>query len=208
MFGLQVGTRMTVVRLAGGDLWLHSPVELDDGLRSEVEALGDPAYVVAPNRFHHLFAGEWADAYPDAELWGAPGLPEKRDDLDFDGVLTRESPPWADAIDQQFIEGTRLIREVAFFHPASRTLVGADLFFNRHDPDSTWTRFYLWLSGALGKPAISSILSLDFRDRQAVRDSYEALLDWEFERIVISHGRLVESDARETLQTVIADAFD
>jgi Domain of unknown function (DUF4336) len=32
-YGLEVGTRMTVIRLAGGSLLLHSPVSLDRELR-------------------------------------------------------------------------------------------------------------------------------------------------------------------------------
>lgn len=208
MFGLQVGTRMTVVRLDGGDLWVHSPIELEPDLQSSVEELGEVAYIVAPNRFHHLFVGEWADAYPDAETWAAPGLPEKRDDLEFDAVLTREPTTWGDAIAAKPIEGTRLLREVVFYHRPSRTLVSADLFFNRHETDSLWTRFYLWVGGALGKPAISSLLALDYRDREAVRASFEELFEWEFERIVVSHGRIVESDARETLRRVVSEEFD
>jgi hypothetical protein len=73
-YGLEVGTRMTVVRLAGGDLWLHSPVSLDAELRSELDGLGRVRFAVAPNRVHHLYAGEVARLYPEARLWVAPGL--------------------------------------------------------------------------------------------------------------------------------------
>jgi hypothetical protein len=55
-YGLPVGTRMTVMRLDGGRLLLHSPVVLDPGLRSELDAIGRVCYVVAPNRVHHLYA--------------------------------------------------------------------------------------------------------------------------------------------------------
>jgi hypothetical protein len=52
--GLEVGARMTVVRLSGGRLWLHSPVPAIPELIEQVRALGEVAYLVAPNRFHHL----------------------------------------------------------------------------------------------------------------------------------------------------------
>lgn len=65
-FGLETGTRMTVVRLNGGGLFVHSPVALDDTLRATVDALGPVTAIIAPSRFHHLYVGEWAAAYPSA----------------------------------------------------------------------------------------------------------------------------------------------
>ena len=59
-YGLEVGTRMTVIRLADGSLLLHSPVRLRPELRSELDAVGRVRYAVAPNRVHHLYAGEVA----------------------------------------------------------------------------------------------------------------------------------------------------
>src|SRR5262249_17087896 len=48
-FGLQVGARMTVIRIAGGDLLLHSPIAPTAELRAEVEALGPVKFLMAPN---------------------------------------------------------------------------------------------------------------------------------------------------------------
>ena len=67
-YGLEVGARMTVMRLADESLLLHSPVSLDPQLRRELDSLGAVRYAVAPNRFHHLYAGEVAKAYPEARL--------------------------------------------------------------------------------------------------------------------------------------------
>lgn len=90
-YGLPVGTRMTVMRLSGGRLLLHSPVALDAELRAELDALGQVLYAVAPNRVHHLYAGYVAKLYPQARLWVAPGLERKRPDLSFVAVLGDES---------------------------------------------------------------------------------------------------------------------
>ena len=78
---------MTCIRLDDGSLFVHSPVKLDAELRKAVDERGPVRAVVAPNRFHHLFVGEWAAAYPDASVYGAPGLEEKRPDLRFDGSV-------------------------------------------------------------------------------------------------------------------------
>ena len=58
-YGLEVGTRMTVLRLADGSLLLHSAVELDAALRRELDAIGRVRFAVAPNRVHHLCEEGW-----------------------------------------------------------------------------------------------------------------------------------------------------
>ena len=100
MVGVDLGTRMTVIRLRDGALFLHSPVALDPSLRKELEGIGTPRYAVAPNRFHHLFIGEYAEAYPALEVHVAPGLETKRKDLRIEGVLA-DAPPtgWSGQIE-------------------------------------------------------------------------------------------------------------
>ena len=92
-YGLEVGTRMSVIRLADGSLLLHSPVALEAALRAELDRLGPVRWAVAPNRVHHLYAGEVARHYPESKLWVGPGLERKRPDLLFEGVLGDEAPP-------------------------------------------------------------------------------------------------------------------
>jgi len=82
-----IGTRMTVIKLADGGLFLHSPVKLDPELRAALDQLGPVRFVAAPNRAHHLFVGDYIGAFPEATIFAAPGLPEKRKDLNFHGVL-------------------------------------------------------------------------------------------------------------------------
>ncbi len=65
-FGLPYSTRMTVVRLDDGTLWLHSPIELSRELLEEVKALGEVSYLLAPNSLHHLFVKDWQQAFPNA----------------------------------------------------------------------------------------------------------------------------------------------
>ena len=71
-YGIEVGTRMTVVRLADGALWLHSPVRPTPELRAAVDAIGPVRWLVAPNRWHHLYVRNWQEAYPGAAAYGAP----------------------------------------------------------------------------------------------------------------------------------------
>src|SRR5262249_51777678 len=58
--GFEFGARMTVVRLPGGELWLHSLVALTPELRQELDGLGPVRFLVAPNRLHYQHLAEFA----------------------------------------------------------------------------------------------------------------------------------------------------
>ena len=85
--GFHYPTRMAAIRLSDASLFIWSPIRLTDGLRAEVDALGQVRHIIAPNSLHHLFLPEWTRAYPDAKLYAAPELRGKRQDIVFDADL-------------------------------------------------------------------------------------------------------------------------
>jgi hypothetical protein len=89
--GVDIGTRMTCIRLGDGRLFLHSPVKLDPALRDSLDALGKVQAIVVPNKLHHLFVAEYITSYPWASVYGAPSLSKKRPDLRFNGDLGRRA---------------------------------------------------------------------------------------------------------------------
>ena len=200
-YGLEVGTRMTVFRLADGSLLLHSPVALDAELRQELDAIGRVRFTVAPNRVHHLYAGKVAEAYPEARLWVAPGLERKRPDLVFAGVLGDEAPAeWKDQVDQVFFRGRPYENEVVFFHRASRTLILCDLAFNFGPRAAAPTRLLMRLLRSYGRFGPSKLDPWLIRDRRAARESLGRILTWDFDRVVVAHGDVLESGGREALR--------
>ena len=191
---------MTVIRLADGSLLLHSPVALDAELRRELDAIGRVRFAVAPNRVHHLYAGDVAEAYPEARLWVAPGLERKRPDLVFDAVLGDEAPAeWKGQVDQVFFRGRPYENEVVFFHRASRTLILCDLAFNFGPRAAAPTRLLMRLLRSYGRFGPSKLDPLLIRDRPAARESLERILAWDFDRVVVAHGDVLESGGREAL---------
>jgi len=200
-YGLPVGTRMTVMRLDGGGLLLHSPVALDPELRAQLDAIGRVCFAVAPNRVHHLYAGDVAKAYPGTRLWVAPGLERKRPDLVFEAVLEDEAPEaWRGEVDQVFFRGRPYENEVAFFHRPSRTLILCDLAFNFGPRAALPTRLLMKLLRSYGHLAPSKLDPLLIRDRRAARDSLERILAWDFDRIIVAHGDVLESGGHEILR--------
>jgi hypothetical protein len=197
-------TRMTVIKLIDGGLFLHSPIHLDSGLRAELGGLGEVRAIVAPNKYHHLYAGDACAAYPNAKLYGAPGLPVKRKDLRFAGMLADEPRvEWRGDLEQRTIRGMPMLNEVVFFHPSSRTLILTDLVFNvpAHRP---WgipivTRM-LGVSGRFGPSRLGRLL---IRDKEAARASLGSIMRWDFDRVILAHGDVVASGGHKKVR----DAF-
>lgn len=79
--GFDYPTRMAILRLSDGSLFIWSPVALGNELKTLVDALGIVRYVIAPNSLHHLSRGDWRRAYPSAKLYAPPGLRAKRKDI-------------------------------------------------------------------------------------------------------------------------------
>ena len=198
--GVAVGTRMTVVRLSDGKLWLHSPIEATGELAATVKALGDVAFLVAPNRFHHVFVDGWQTLCPDARTFAAPGLDRKRPDLAIDEVLGDEPPDdWAETLDQVRVRGMPMISEVVFFHRSSATLLLTDLAFNFQPDAPMLTRWVLRVIGRVGTLAPTLLEKMLTRDRSALAASLEDVLAMPFERVVVTHGDIVEQGGREQL---------
>jgi hypothetical protein len=205
VLGLTLASRMTVVRLGDGSLFLHSPVRLEPGLRQALDALGPVGHVVAPNRMHHLFCGDYLAAYPQARLHGAPGIARKRPDLMFAGELGDEVPtPWAGEIDQALVGGIPMLNEVVFLHRPSGALVLTDLAANGGPDDPPALRLWLRLNRAYGRLATPLEVRLLCRDRAAARRGVERALGWAFERVVVGHGAIVERDGRRRAREAFA----
>jgi hypothetical protein len=189
-----IGARMTVIRLPDRSLLLHSPVELDAPLKSALDALGLVRWIVGPNKAHHLFLAACVSSYPDAHVCGAPGLAQKRPDLQFHHVLGTSTPPqWPAEISLQLIDGAPWMDEVALLHRPSRTLVLTDLVFNVLPGTRNEARLFHRLVGATGRFGPHRLIRFGIRDREAARRSIDRILAWDFDRIVMSHGEIVPS---------------
>jgi hypothetical protein len=191
--GMELGVRTTVARLPDDGLWVHSPIELTDALKADVDALGPVRFLVAPNKIHHLYLDKWVAAYPEARLHGVVGLPDKRKDLKWDGILLdgKPDPAWGGVFEQKHFLGAPHTNEMVFLHVPSRTLILTDLAFNIHEAH-LMTRLYLRIGNCYGRLKTTAIMRFFVRDKQAARASVDRLLEWDFDRIVVSHGDVLE----------------
>jgi Domain of unknown function (DUF4336) len=203
VIGFHYPTRMAVIRLSNGGLFICSPIKLTDRLRAEVDAVGHVRHIIAPNSLHHLFLSEWKRAYPGAKVYAPPRLRKKCKDIIFDADLgNAPSPDWVEEIDQVLMLGNRITTEVVFFHVKSGTVLFTDLL-QQLPPDrlSGWRALIAKLDLMVGfEPSVPRKFRLAFTDRRVARDSLGHILGWPAERVLMAHGTPVERDAAAFLR--------
>lgn len=202
-------TRMTVVKLSNGDILLHSPIAYNQGLASEILAHGPIKHLVSPNAIHYAYITEWKKHFPDAIAWASPGVEKRAQsqqiETKFDQSLTGHSPEeWAGDINQLIFQGSSVIKEVVFFHKSSRTLILADLIEN-FETDNTNSHFWK-LVHKLGRIAApNGQTPIDYRltflgNEKAAKQSFQKILSWQPESIIIAHGEWIPSDGVKELK--------
>jgi len=196
-------TRMAIIRLSNGGLFIWSPILLTHSLQAEVDAVGQVQQIIAPNSLHHLFVPEWKRAYPAAKVFAAPGLRKKRDDIVFDADLgSAPSPDWVGEIDQALMHGNLITTEVVFFHAKSGTVLFTDLI--QQLPTnliSGWRAIVARIDLMVGpEPSVPRKLRVAFANRRAARKSLQRVLAWPAQKVLMAHGTPVETDAQAYLR--------
>jgi hypothetical protein len=203
--GIQIPGHTTIVRLANGDLLVHSPFALDPVMRRDLDGLGRVRHLVAPSTFHYLYLDENRAAFPDATVHLVPGLRERCPAVGAGEVLGDATPAdWDGQIDHAVLGPTHGASEVALFHRASRTLILTDLAFNMQSATNWIDRLYWRMSGVWQRfgptPLVANVL---LREPHLVRPFLARVLTWDFDRIVVGHGDVVARDGH----AIFAAAF-
>ncbi len=187
---------MSVITLGNGTIVLHSPTRLDAGLQESLRTLGPVVAVIFPSWWHDLYLRETIRAFPQARVYVAPTLAKWNRSWTFAEVLTNFAPTtWKDEMEQHHVQGIGLfLDEIAFYHRPSRSVIVADLLFNISPADA-------WITRALSRVVIGPYPGCRFArfyqpfvfDRARLRSSIETILKWDFDRIVVGHGAVVET---------------
>ncbi|BAZ40230.1 hypothetical protein NIES4101_61910 [Calothrix sp. NIES-4101] len=203
--------RAVVIRLDDGSLFILSPICLTPAIRKDIDPLGTVKYLVSPNHLHHLFLGDWQQAYPQAKIYASPRLAPKRKDLSFDKTFSTDmsEPDWVGQIDWCiFGSGNGWIDEVVFFHCQSRTVIFTD-FIMDFDPailspiarvTTSWNQMY--------RRTPLGVQSAHIFDRQFLRDALHTVRTWEAEHAIIAHSPWLCVDGKEQVVEFLDSAFD
>jgi len=195
-----VGGRSTAIRLKSGDVWVLASTPLDSETKTKINELGPVKYIVNPDIVHHLFLPEFKKAYPEAKLIGVEEVLHRSADktLKFDGVWDKDPADtkygFEDDIQYCFFSGFKN-KDVAFFHPQSKSLIQADLLFNLPANEQfSKTRSPVFGSLKPSSWAHKKLIASLGVDQAAMKRDAATVANWDFERIIPCHGDVIEKD--------------
>jgi len=200
-FGILFTTRMTIVKLSDGSLWVDSPVSVDSDTLQQITSLGPVGYLVAATPRHVWRLHTWSRTFPEAKLWIAKptAFTLQKQDLPSARILGGAPPgAWLADLDQVTFQGNPLIEEVVFFHKKSHTVILDDLIQNHRPQPGRFLRNMLMKLEGVEYPhgGVPLDMRLTFFRRKRARQSLEKLLSWNFDRLIIAHGPCLEKNAR------------
>ncbi|TCD65752.1 hypothetical protein EIP91_002236 [Steccherinum ochraceum] len=217
LFGLlPMGGRSTAVKLSDGTVWVVASTPLSPETKEAIDAMGLVEYIMAASADHHFFLTEWQKAYPEAKIIGVLGLAEKKqaESWKFTGSYGVDPAGttygFEDEIQATYFPGFSK-HDVAWLHLSSKTLIVADLIFNlpateqysasskpkakpafflpKLEPYSEGFRKFLWGEG---------------KDKEAMKRDAKTVAGWDFERIIMCHGDIIEKDAKKAWESAFA----
>jgi hypothetical protein len=199
--------RMTVVRLGDGRLVIFSAIALDEPEMQAIEAFGRPAFLIVPSDIHRTDAKIWKDRYPDIFVVAPEGA---RDRVE---TIVPVSATHAELRDPRVryvtVPGTDEGEAALVVQTSSgTTLVLNDIIWNVHDRPGLSGWLYRALHLTAPEPQIANVIRLrKIKDRRAVSNQLES---WSrlrgLNRIIVSHGDIVEGDPPALLRT-LADSL-
>ncbi len=210
-FGMRLKARTTIIALDQGGLFVHSPGPLTEATKDFMAGLGTVSVILAPGTYHHLYLQEWSDFYPQAETFICPGLERRIPALKQFRILEAGGTyPWSGEMDHLSTQGSWIVNEVAFFHRTTRTLLLVDLIENFTDrSEADWMlKFWLKLVFRMwNHPKPAPEYQLGWRDRKKAREVFENILRWDFQKIILAHGDLIDRDGREVARKAWASVL-
>lgn len=234
---VKIGGRGTLIKLNSGNLAIFNPVSLTPEVKAKVSQVasgdkpGSLKYIITPDFEHHIFLKPWAQEYPDAEVIGPEGLPEKREkDPDTKGtkfhhVFTqgnkldmRISPEFDEEFNYEYIHSHQN-KELVFLHKPTGTLIEADLLFNlpateqfsqsgEDGSSGILTKMFGALMNTRGDMKWQKRMlyyGVGATDRKGFAASARRMEAWgEFDRLIPCHGDVIEKGGSRILREATA----
>lgn len=206
--GLSIGTRMTVIRLANRELAVISPIQASGTIVTQLGKLGTVRHIIAPNLYHYSFIARFKALYPNAIVWAVPGLQAKKPDLPISKIIERDVRSSWDGLEYIFLDGFRTLglggfdsfNECVFFHSESRTLILTDAAVHFDESFPALTQFASRVLGGHRKLSPTLLERVATTAKESVRKSVEKILGWDFERVIMAHGNVIEQNGKEKFQ--------
>ena len=199
---LPFGTRMTVVRLAGGELWVHSPIAPEPALFETIDRLGKVSHLVAPNSLHYWYMADWIERYPNSRSYAVADLRRKakrafRIDHSLDAGARFA---WSEEIDWALVPGT-IVSEAVFHVRKAKVTILTDLIenFELAKVHKRWLRRLIALGRADGHTPLDLRITF-WPERKRVAEAAAKVLGWPTERLALAHGKVFDAGGGAVLR--------
>lgn len=129
----------------------------------------------------------------------------KQPTLKFDAILHESKPEdsYAADFEQVLIQGNRVINEVAFLHKESKTLILTDSIelIGDSTPGTNWVLRCWWkyLLRMWNVPKPAPEYQMGWNDKVLAKKSMEKIMQWDFQKVIISHGENISEDAKNVV---------
>ena len=204
LLGADLRRNVTVMRLASGDLVIHSTGPFTPEDVAAINALGRPRWLLDTMLRHETFAKNGKQAFPEATYLAPEGFSKG---AGFPTQPLINQPDWSGEIEVLRLDGVPSMEEHVVLHQPTRTLIVADLIFNFGAEASAWT--HLLMCAAVGTkhgPGMARSIRWTAKDRAALRASLTRMMAWDFDRLIVGHGDLIATGAKAQVAAALARA--
>ena len=205
MLGADLRRNVTLIRLRSGKVVIHSTAAFTPHDVAAIRALGEPGWLLDGILRHDTFAREGRAAFPGIPYLAPEGFSE------VVGFATTPIVPapgeWEGELLALEIQGAPKARDTALLHVPSSTLILTELVFNFGGDEPIWTRMLLRVAvGGKYHPGMSRPVKAGINDQTAFQSSLATILGWDFDRVIVWHGDVIEREGKAKLRGALEAA--
>ena len=200
--GMSLKRVMTAVKLEDETLAIHSAIALEPKAQAELEAWGEPAFLIVPNSAHRLDAPAYKKRYPKLRVFAPRGSRERvAEVVPVDG--TYEEFPAFKTLQLELLAGVGDTEGVLLVRSSDgTTVVLNDVMFNMDRKKDPLGFFFTTVLGSAPGPRVSRLAKLVLiKDKAKLRAEFErfaAIPD--LVRVIVAHEKVASgSEARAAL---------
>ncbi len=199
--------RMTVIGLGGNRTAIWSCIPLAEPQMQEIEALGDPAFLIVPGAGHRLDIKPWKLRYPRAKIVCPPGAREAVEKIvKVDSTADIFEDP---SVRMETVPGVAE-KEAALFvrRDGGTTLIVNDILANVRHPHGIGAHIMAHVLGfGVDRPRMPRAARWFFvKDGKAMGAAFRKWSDEpDLGCIIVSHGDVITKQPRKVLERVAQD---
>ena len=210
-YGMPFTTRMVVVKISHNELLIHSPINLTESLKQELDKLGKIKYLISPNKIHYWYISDFQKTYPDAITLASDGVQNRAKkagkNIRWDQELKDLELNYFKDLEIIPMLGNRFMTEYTLFHFPSQTWIVTDIIENfEASKINPFFRIITWLGGALHPHGGTT------RDQRMLFKGNHHLLKKQIDKvkelkpkqIIMAHGKILDKNIENEIERIFA----